>query len=144
MKSWRSIIPLWNFVERHCRPFPCLHGLCLQVGAICCEAIQSLDLLGTSTTSAADKSSNAAFLRRLWLDGTSKLSIDDLQDKFPKTWSRRVRTPKEVCETHQGFYLPLSSITGSVEAVRATTALINEWAAAEMKGVKWDDGRLGL
>lgn len=42
--SWRSLLPYWNFVETKCQPYPHLHGLCLQLGAICRDLIHNHDL----------------------------------------------------------------------------------------------------
>ena len=42
--NWRSLLPFWHFVEAKCRPFRHLHGLCLQLGAVCLEIIHVLDL----------------------------------------------------------------------------------------------------
>lgn len=43
-ETWRSIIPYWRVVERTTAAYPHLHGLCLVLGAVSHDAINSLDL----------------------------------------------------------------------------------------------------
>ena len=42
--NWRSLMPFWKFVEGKCRAFRHLHGLALQLGAVCHETIHALDI----------------------------------------------------------------------------------------------------
>ncbi|OKL57377.1 hypothetical protein UA08_07696 [Talaromyces atroroseus] len=43
-ETWRSIIAYWRVVERTTAAYPHLHGLCLILGAVSHDAINSLDL----------------------------------------------------------------------------------------------------
>ncbi|KUL84783.1 hypothetical protein ZTR_07255 [Talaromyces verruculosus] len=43
-ETWRSIIPYWRVVERTTSAYPHLHGLCLVLGAVSRDTINSLDL----------------------------------------------------------------------------------------------------
>lgn len=43
-ETWRSIIPYWRVVERTTAAYPHLHGLCLILGAVSHDTINSLDL----------------------------------------------------------------------------------------------------
>lgn len=138
--NWRTLLPFWEYVEYHSRRFAPLQGICLQLGAIIREVIQGLAPADTDNTTR---------MRRLWLEGTAKLMTDDvLQQTFPKTWDKRVKNPLELTTNNsssKGFYLPMSScITTPHEAVYATISMLNEWAKTELKGVNWDDNRLGF
>lgn len=42
--TWRSIIAYWRVVEKMTSPYPHLHGLCLILGAVSHDTINSLDL----------------------------------------------------------------------------------------------------
>ncbi|KAI9784082.1 MAG: hypothetical protein M1816_001054 [Peltula sp. TS41687] len=138
-KMWRTLLPFWEYVEGHSRPFGPLHGICLQLGAVIREVVHGFE--------PADVE-NFTHMRRLWVEGTAKLTTNDVLEKtFPKTWAARVKNPLELVtnKTRTGFYLPMAScITAPHEAVRATNALVNEWVATQLGDVKWDDGRLHL
>ncbi|KAI9815683.1 MAG: hypothetical protein M1827_002079 [Pycnora praestabilis] len=41
---WRSLLPFWEYVERQTRIYPYLHGLLLQLGAVCRETIHIHDM----------------------------------------------------------------------------------------------------
>ncbi|EEA22956.1 hypothetical protein TMatcc_001822 [Talaromyces marneffei ATCC 18224] len=43
-ETWRSIIPYWRVVERTTSAYPHLHGLCLVLGAVSRDTINTLDL----------------------------------------------------------------------------------------------------
>ncbi|RAO67121.1 uncharacterized protein BHQ10_003133 [Talaromyces amestolkiae] len=43
-ETWRSIIPYWRVVERTASAYPHLHGLCLVLGAVSRDTINSLDM----------------------------------------------------------------------------------------------------
>jgi hypothetical protein len=42
--SWQSIISYWYFVRERVEAFSDLHGLCLQIGALCREIIHTIDM----------------------------------------------------------------------------------------------------
>lgn len=93
---------------------------------------------------------NARLAQQSWLAGTSRLSIDELSQSYPKTWAKRAKAPaaangreKLVAKNYSsgGFYLPLSSTSSGIEAVRMGWSFLKEWTAKE--GVKWE-GKLGL
>ncbi|KAI9799542.1 MAG: hypothetical protein M1825_004468 [Sarcosagium campestre] len=189
--SWRTLLPLWEFVERKCRQYSALHGLCLQLGALCREAIHSHDmdrfhtepLPDIAAASRADEAvpptpgafsdsngsekdgkaaaykrnyvrwkaemmSNSQELRRLWVAGIAALPAEDLRLSFPRSWAKASKAPPARSSERVapgkyrgGYYLPLSSVTPAVEAVRAATALLKEWCKGE--GVDWAS-RLGV
>lgn len=93
---------------------------------------------------------NAKDVPRAWLDGYQKLSPEVLKQHFPDTWDRRARDaslkansgPGAVLEKglsaenlrgHYTYFLPLDVNTGVVEAVRFGRAILQEWAAREVK-----------
>ncbi|KAI9852052.1 MAG: hypothetical protein M1838_002021 [Thelocarpon superellum] len=168
--NWQSTLPFWRFVEGRCREFPQLHGLCLQLGAVCHEVIHGLDMerlrKGELPDSRAgpelehevaavrreytqwmhEAAKRGRDLRRLWADGQRELAIDDLIDDFPQTWAKRGRgsrtTARPTPADHDAvtFHLPLMSVSTPWEAVSAATSVLTEWAQRE--GVVWES-RLG-
>ena len=91
---------------------------------------------------------NCRLAQQLWVDGAFELSVDDLQQSFPTSWKRKSRAPlarsKEkltLGNLNGDFYLPLTSITTNIEAVRAGWSLLGEWCKNE--NVNWV-GKLGL
>lgn len=82
---------------------------------------------------------------RAWHRGISALAVDDLQQCYPKTWAKRSKSPgpakgKErlVAKRYSDglFYLPLSSASTGIEAVRMGWSFLNEWVSKE--GVEWE------
>ena len=91
---------------------------------------------------------NARSAHICWIEGSSELPIAQFQRAFPETWKKKAQSPlaksKEKCTPGKyagDFYLPLSSVTTAMEAVRVGWSLLGEWCAKE--GVKWE-GKLGL
>ena len=155
VSSWRTLIGLLNFAGSHCQPFKPLHGLCMQLTAICREMIRAIDPADTTaTTSPSNTINRPEEIRRLWLDGTSELNIDDIQSIFPRTWSKRSEVPLAMAlrkmkerlspanyykaGARGGFYLPMSSVTTPVEAVRVTASMLQEWST-EKRIEGWKD-----
>lgn len=160
--SWRSLLPYWAFVESKCQQHPqspLLHGLVLQLGAVCRDVIHNhdLDRLASDPVPTGEELSdfksrlvdNARVARTLWQEGTRRLSVDAFREHFPSTWERRTSVPAvgrvrlEPGAYGGDFYLPLSGggVSSAVEAVRVGCAVLGEWCAGEK--VKWE-GRLGL
>ena len=189
--SWETIFGFIQVVKRRSQGHTLIHGLCLQLEAVCHNLIlvAKIDQLAniqpptastnedpihltTQTKLAAvpnetsSKSSqpsrtleeymqhkdkiaeNSRFAQHLWVDGAFELSIDDLQQSFPASWKRKSRAPlarsKEkltLGNLNGDFYLPLSSITTGIEAIRAGWSLLDEWCKNE--NVNWV-GKLGL
>lgn len=82
---------------------------------------------------------------RAWHRGISTLPVDDLQQCYPKTWAKRSKSPgpakgkERLVAKRYGdgpFYLPLSSASTGIEAVRMGWSFLNEWVAKE--GVEWE------
>ena len=91
---------------------------------------------------------NHRLTQQLWISGTLKLPIEDLQTEFPQSWAKKARAPlafaKEklsVTALNGDFYLPMSGVTTGIEAVRAGWSLLGEWCRKEK--VDWK-GQLGL
>lgn len=82
---------------------------------------------------------------RAWHRGISTLPVDDLQQCYPKTWAKRSKSPgpakgkERLVAKRYGdgpFYLPLSSASTGIEAVRMGWSFLNEWVAKE--GIEWE------
>ena len=114
---------------------------------------------------------NARRAQKLWVEGTSKLSVAALQQHFPATWEAKAKVPlawtseaaaaaaatngtttesATECRTAEKlvpgkwageFYLPLSCSSLPIEAARAGYSLLKEWC--EIEGVRWE-GKLRL
>lgn len=187
IQAWKSLLPYLHYVRTVTIGHSLLHGLCLQLEAICRNNIQILDFerlereavpTGTpeetkvltpdpnadpSQVDAATKATqtrnnyiefknkmveNARAAQLTWAEGSSELSVDDLQQSFPISWKKKSRVPlaktkeKLVAGSLGGdFYLPLSNISLGIEAARAGWSLLGEWC--KQNEVKWE-GRLGL
>lgn len=160
--SWRSLLPYWAFVESKCQQLPqspLLHGLVLQLGAVCRDVIHNhdIDRLASDPVPPGEDFADfkarlvedARVARTLWQEGTRRLCVDALREQFPRTWEKRAAVPvvgrvKLEPGAYSGeFYLPLSGggVSSAVEAVRVGWAVLGEWCDRE--GVTWE-GRLGL
>lgn len=82
---------------------------------------------------------------RAWHKGISTLPVDDLQECYPQTWAKRSKSPgpakgkERLVAKRYGdglFYLPLSSASTGIEAVRMGWSFLNEWVSKE--GVEWE------
>lgn len=97
---------------------------------------------------------NARRAQKLWVEGTSKLSVAALQHDFPSTWEAKAKLPlawtSEAATNGTGepamerlvpgkwageFYLPLSCSSLPIEGARAGYSLLKEWC--DIEGVKW-------
>ncbi|KAK2739042.1 hypothetical protein FQN57_006724 [Myotisia sp. PD_48] len=116
---------------------------------------------GTTVTSNQNKSRRREFndlkarlpesykeARRLWLEGLRELPDSSLARHYPNTWDKRAISSSErgreqprPGEYAGEYYLPLSSASSPLEAVRFACNFLNEWA--EKEGIKWK-GKLGL
>ncbi len=153
-ERWATILGYWSSVEVQTRPYQYLHGLCLQLGAICRH-----HLLETCTEISEVKDQMEK-ITALWRAGYADLSIDVLAGiTFRETFRKRQRKPLggsavaagagggskpgiyrvEVKDLETGreggFFLPLTGITTALEAVRAGLSICGDWA--KMKGFEW-------
>ena len=190
VNPWESVLGFTRIVQYRTSGHTLMHGLCLQLEAICRSIILSTEVErlsrlepqfgpsvdsdtlpvdvvqgapGNDTVSKAVQpqdpykeymkfkakvAENALRAQQLWTEGAFELSVDDLHEYFPDSWKRKARAPlaksrvKLVPESLNGdFYLPMSSITTGIEAVRAGWSLLGEWCKKE--DVDWA-GKLGL
>jgi hypothetical protein len=174
--GWRTILPYFLFVFRASRKFPHLHGLVVQLGAVCRQIIHKLDMdrlardplpdeqSGSAPTPGSDGNtktnedtdkykkkyldfrnelvSNAKELQVAWLDGSRNLSLDTLEQEYPKTWEKRskdstLRGIERITPTKLGadFFLPLDVSSTPIEATRFAMAFLEEWTKVE--DVNW-------
>lgn len=186
VQTWDTIFPYLHKVKRKTVGHTLLHGLLLQLEAVCRNSILVSEiervaqcevanpsaaepdkptpetgangtLNGTGTKHPTQHESmkvkgkiseNSRLSQQLWTEGAFELSIEDLQQSFPASWKSKARAPlartkeKLVLGALNGdFYLPMSSITTGIEAVRAGWSLLGEWCKKEE--VDWA-GKLGL
>lgn len=175
--TWETIFPFLHKVKYKTIGHTLLHGLLLQLEAVCRNSIlvseidrvaqfedkPTLEAIVNATPNGAGSqpptqletmkvkgkiSENSRLSQQLWTEGAFELSIEDLQQSFPLSWKRKARAPlartKEklaLGALNGDFYLPLSSVTTSIEAVRAGWSLLGEWCKKEE--VDWE-GKLGL
>ena len=162
--NWTTIFGFLHRVKVKASGHTLLHGLCRQLEAVCLSIITASDLerlaqaeLPNATALDAEKAKadNADYMKlkskiaeqcrnahQLWIEGAFELSVEDLQNSFPHSWSRKARAPlakareKLTPGSLDGdFYLPMSGITTGIEAVRAGWALLCEWSMKDK--VKW-------
>lgn len=186
VQTWDTIFPYLHKVKRKTVGHTLLHGLLLQLEAVCRNSILvseiervaqyevanlsaaepdkptpetgtngTLNGTGTKPPNQLESmkfkgkiSENSRLSQQLWTEGAFELSIEDLQQSFPVSWKSKARAPlarakeKLVLGVLNGdFYLPMSSVTTGIEAVRAGWSLLGEWCRKE--DVDWV-GKLGL
>ncbi|KAL8718238.1 MAG: hypothetical protein Q9225_004596 [Loekoesia sp. 1 TL-2023] len=160
--AWVSLLPYFKFLKSLIRDddSPHLQGFLYHLEAVCRETVLHHDLERLerdpmaideeSTTFRKSMAENGKLVIQAWASGTSLLTVDDFQREFPKTWDKRLRAPKSSREKEKllpkrygegDFYLPLSSTSSGIEAVRAGWSFLGEWCKKE--GVKWE-GKMGL
>ena len=178
--SWESLLPYMSFVKNVTQLIPTLYGLVHQLEAVCRDTIHLYNLerlerepsvsaaleeartegdLNTAELAVKINKSvlfqkrlveNARLAQQAWVQGINHLSLHDLQQSFPTTWSKQARThvvakgeeklvPKAYGEG--GYHLPLGATNSSIEAVRMGWSLLGEWSKKE--DVKWV-GKTGL
>lgn len=146
--TWGTLFPWLQQLVQQTAEHPHMCGLAYQLEAICLmvawntesEQISHSGLRESETIKRLREQYDDA--QRKFLEGTARLSVDDLQVEFPRTWRAKSQAPlacsayKLTKETLNGdFYLPITSITLPVEAVRAARNLLGEWCRSE--GVDW-------
>ena len=143
--SWNTIFPFINKVKFSTRGFRHLHGLCLQLEATCRMASWTLEYEGASSSEYQHSLEKHKALKKqydearlLFVKGSQELSVEDLQQSFPNTWRSNSRapwayTPQKTSSSPLagGFFLPITSATVPLEAVRAGRSVITEWCKSE-------------
>ena len=147
--TWNSLFAWMRSVHELVHDHPHLSGLLLQLEAISTMVVwrqRSEAAEFSDTPPSLDKFKELRVqcedAQRKFLKGSARLSVDDLQDEFPKTWKSKARQPlahlgyKMAKDNLNGdFYLPLTSISLPIEGVRAGKTLLAEWCRRE--GVEW-------
>ena len=148
-KTWQTLFPWLRQLQQQTIDHQFLRGLSLQLEAVAYMVVWNIESEHAAST-GFDKPDHAKALKRrhdeaqrLFVEGSSLLSVDDLQEDFPKTWRSKSRaplahpSPPKLTSTTLGgdFYLPITSITVPIEAVRAGRSLLGEWCKRE--GVEW-------
>lgn len=146
--TWNSLFMWMRSVHELVYDHLHLSGLLLQLEAISMMVVwrQRSEVAENSDHLSLDKfkelRAQCDEAQRKFLKGSARLSVDDLQDEFPKTWKSKARQPlahlgyKMAKDNLNGeFYLPLTSISLPIEGVRAGKTLLAEWCRRE--GVEW-------
>ena len=147
--SWGTIHAFLGNVKEWAKSHTFMHGLCAQLEAICHIAYYNSDMERYKPESFVHtRDTHFALIRRyktaqtLFIEGSSELSVEDLQQCFPKSWQLKSRaplaqSPPKIIPGSLGgdFYLPITTITTTIESVRAARSLLGEWCKSE--GVDW-------
>ncbi|KAL8640606.1 MAG: hypothetical protein Q9228_002495 [Teloschistes exilis] len=159
--AWASLPPYFKFIMSitRGREYQQLQGVLSQLEAVCRETIlhhdaERLDRESMTGEELATLSKQIADNNRMrlqaWREAKGLLTIDKLQGHFPKTWAKRLDSPKNDMEKESltpdhygegGFHLPISAASSAIEAVRAGWSFLCEWT--EKEDVKWE-GKIGL
>ena len=147
-KTWQTLFPWLRQLQQQTADHRFLRGLSLQLEAVSHMIVWNLESEHTAATGFEKPESAKTIKRhydeaqRMLIEGSALLSVDDLQQEFPKTWRSKARAPlahsppKLTASTLGGdFYLPITGITLPIEAVRAGRSLLSEWCKRE--GVEW-------
>lgn len=170
--DWPSILPYHIFVFKASRKFPHLHGVVVQLGAVCRQYIHKYDMdrlareplpdehYTSAPTPGSDGNTktnediekyrkkylefrdqlvlNDRELQKAWLDGSRILSLDVVEQHYPKTWERRAKdtSRRGVEKLHpdkisRDFFLPLDTSSTTFEGTFFTLAFLEEWTRRE-------------
>ncbi|KAL8873501.1 MAG: hypothetical protein Q9174_001038 [Haloplaca sp. 1 TL-2023] len=158
-KTWESLLAYFKFLKSVTldTEAPQLQGLFYQLEGVCRHRIQLYDRerreqdLAMGKTEAVSMSKeevdNSRLCEQAWFDGTRMLTVHDLQEGFPVTWTKTSRSPvgrEDLAAKAYGegsFYLPLSHASTPMEAIRAGWSILGEWA--ENQDIRWE-GKMGL
>jgi hypothetical protein len=145
--TWATLFPWLHQLVQQITGDPHLSGFALQLEAVCLMVAWNSETEHVAN-SGIDNTDKFKKLKRQYddaqrkfIEGTARLSVDDLQQDFPKTWRAKAHSPlqsnfKLTKDTLNGdFYLPITGITLPIEAVRAGKSLLAEWCRRE--GVDW-------
>ena len=157
-KAWNTLIAYIQRTNSMTLKFPLMHGLCKQMEAVVRSTILSYDFEqkksqanGCSSPTASRDSEllkvhammnhNVRAEQKAWQLGATELSVDDLMQYFPKTWSRKAKAPNTsgtfvIGALGGDFYLPLGNFSTVVEAGRAGWSILEEWCEQEHLGWK--------
>lgn len=153
--TWATLFPWLRQLQQQTTDHPFLRGLSLQLEAVThmvawqIESDQAASNSASASSSSEKERTDPRALKRhydeaqrMLIDGSCLLSVDDLQQEFPRTWRSKSRkplaaSPPKLTSTTLGgeFYLPITGITLPIEAVRAGKSLLGEWCKRE--GVDW-------
>jgi hypothetical protein len=163
-RPWITLRGFFPLVKRLTDPFPALSGLACHLGAVFTAHI--LDLYATHPSLSADKAGAFpresaleyhAHLQQALREAESKLDVDTLVEKLPRTWANRARHTASSAAASAAvndpdlhtpgrfsgpYRLPISPAASPLRAARAAWHIIGEWA--EGNGVVGYEMRLKL
>ncbi|KAL8773900.1 MAG: hypothetical protein Q9209_001330 [Squamulea sp. 1 TL-2023] len=154
--AWASLLPYFKFLNNITRDTESsqLQGLLYQLEGVCRETILEGDYERFERDALTDETlpkqvaENSRLAHQAWIHGTKLLTHDDFRQNFPKTWAQRSKVSGDSsgklvpgCYGEGSYFLPLSTTSSNIEAVRAGWSFLEEWCKKE--GVKWD-GKIGL
>ncbi|MCJ1447515.1 MAG: hypothetical protein MMC23_008026 [Stictis urceolatum] len=145
--TWATIFAYIGKTKHIVENYPHLRGLCCQLEAVCHIATYNAELERSQQHPSHPAPPNVLInhtklARDLFIEGATELSVDDLQHSFPNSWRNKAKAPiaqpgfKFDMKIEGKFYLPMTSITTTLEAVRAGKSILAEWC--RMEGVQWE------
>ena len=156
-KTWESLLAYFKFLKSVTLGTESskLQGLFYQLEGVCRHRMQlynrerrEQDLaMGRTDPMSKEEVENSRLCEQAWVDGTRMLTVHDLQEGFPVTWTKTSRSPvgrEDLASKAYGegsFYLPLSNASNPMEAIRAGWSILGEWT--EKEGIRWE-GKMGL
>ena len=144
--TWSTLFPWLQLLNQQMIPHPFLRGFSRQLEAVCHTVVWQLESEQAAASgfkepdTARNLKKHYDDIQRMFVEGSGLLSVDDLQQEFPKTWRSKAHaplasSPPNLTGSTLGgdFYLPITNITLPIEAVRAGKSLLSEWC--KMEGV---------
>nr|OQO24783.1 hypothetical protein B0A51_09408 [Rachicladosporium sp. CCFEE 5018] len=141
LQPWRSLVPYYGFVQKHCAPFPLLAGIAAHLTVVTTSHILAL------ATQMPDRApSHSSLLEIIGMQGKAAmeaekhLNIHTLISVFPESWrsacanagAADTSAPVNATTLLTGaFDLPLACHTTPLMGVRASKALLKEWSAKQ-------------
>nr|OQO30349.1 hypothetical protein B0A51_02016 [Rachicladosporium sp. CCFEE 5018] len=150
LQPWRSLVPYYGFVQKHCAPFPLLAGIAAHLTVVITSHILAL------ATQMPDRAPSHGSLleiigmqRKAAIEAEKHLDIHTLISVFPESWrsacasagAANSSAPADATALLTGaFDLPLGCHTTPLMGVRASKALLKEWSSKQGGGYEFKLG----
>ncbi|KAK6422162.1 hypothetical protein LTR95_016711, partial [Oleoguttula sp. CCFEE 5521] len=150
LQPWRSLVPYYKFVQKHCAPFPLLAGIAAHLTVVTTSHILAL------ATQMPDRAPSHSSLleiigmqRKAAMEAEKHLDIHKLISRFPESWrsacanagAADTSAPADATALLTGaFDLPLGCHTNPLMGVRASKALLKEWSVKQGGGYEFKLG----
>ncbi|KAK6433702.1 hypothetical protein LTR95_010117 [Oleoguttula sp. CCFEE 5521] len=147
LQPWRSLVPYYGFVQKHCAPFALLAGIAAHLTVVTTSHILTL------ATQMPDRAPSHNSLleiigvqRKAAMEAEKHLNIHTLISMFPESWrsacasagAADLSAPANATALLTGaFDLPLGCHTTPLMGVRASKALLKEWSVKQGGGYEF-------